>query len=258
MVKKLFWVVVVLAMTTGIVYANEVENSVETQEQDSMVLTPEGVKDYLAATDAMAEKFGLRYDIEQFDDGSVNQITIRGGVYLGLRAGFEYNYIFGSKTNYPAWVGELGIGYRTKRMDFRAYAGIARAEYGNYSDRQGMYISPRLSLEFLYEVAALGEFEENLIKVGAGVNYHLRRAYVVDKDYMFSFVGSYPGVEIIPFEYERQFWGSRSSLTLGLYIGTDYECGNGKAAFGVTGGVHFSYRLGVQKKTVYKAANDAK
>jgi hypothetical protein len=255
MVKKIFLATIVAISSILNVYSQEYYFDDEDQAPDTISWTQDGFQSAHSAMNAMGDRFGLRYDVSYLDDGTIEGVTTRGGLYLSPRVGFEYSYVFGSKTNYPALVGELGIGYRTKRLDARFFAGVASARYGKFSDKEGKYISPRLSVEVLYEVCHDHAYEENSFKIGAELNYHLRRAYAIDKDYKFSFVGSYPGVAAI-LEYERQFWGSRSSLTVGLKVGTEYEPGNGKQAWGVCGGVYVAYRIGLQKKNVYASSVD--
>lgn len=253
--KKFLIVAAIFACPT--LYAQEVSSEVETEGSDSIVWTQEGFESAHAAMDAMGDNFGLRYDIEYLEDGSIETVLLRGGLYLSPRVGFEYNYMPKSGTNYPALSAELGVGYRTKRLDARAYVGLATCRYGNLSDKKAKYLSPRMSVEVLYEVARDHQYEENLFKIGGEVNYKLRRTYVDDEVCEFNFTGSYPGVALL-LEYERQFWGSRSSITLGARFGTDCEIGNGIKAWGFAGGVYVSYRIGVQKKKIWDASSDAK
>ena len=252
MVKRFLFAAIIAVFPAICVQSYADEN--DSNESENVVWTQDGFQSAHHAMSAMNERSGLRYDVVYRQNGSIEDVSTRGGFYLSPRVGFEYNYLFGSKTNYPAIVGELGLGYRTKRLDARFYAGVASARIGNYSDKGGKYISPRLSIELLGEVAHDHQFEENLFKIGVAINYHLRRANVVGEGYAFDFVGSYPGAALL-MEYERQFWGSRSSLTLGVYVGNDYEPGLNKQALGIAGGVYFSYRIGVQKKNIYNSSD---
>lgn len=251
--KKFFVAAAIFACPA--IYAQNASS--EEDAPETIVWTQEGFESAHSAMNAMSDNFGLRYDIEYYEDGSIETVLLRGGLYLSPRVGFEYSYMPKSGTSYPALFGDLGIGYRTKRLDARAYFGIATCRYGNYSDKKLKYLAPRMSVEVLYEVARDHRYEENLFKIGGEVNYRLRRTYVEDETCMFNFTGSYPGVALL-LEYERQFWGSRSSITLGARIGTDSEIGNGVKAWGVSGGVYLSYRIGVQKKNVWKAGADMK
>lgn len=245
---------VMIAITPAI-YAQDFDFEDESQAPDTVVWTQEGFESSHAAMNAMSDKFGMRYDISYLGDGSIESATMRGGLYLSIRLGGEYNYLFKSKTNYPAAVGELGIGYRTKRLDARTYFGVATCQYGNYSDRRAWYFAPRMSVEVLGEVACDHRFEENSFKIGGFIDYKLRRTYVEDAACKFNFTGSYPGVGLA-LEYERQFWGSRSSIAVCAHIGTDCEIGNGKSAWGIAGTVSIAYRIGVQKKDVWKSGVD--
>lgn len=251
--KKFFVVLAIFACPAIYAQSNLSEDSEEAP--DSIVWTQEGFESAHAAMDAVSNNFGLRYDIEYYEDGSIETVLLRGGLYLSPRVGFEYTHLPKSGTSYPAIFGELGIGYRTKRIDARAYFGLATSRYGKLSNKKATYLSPRMSVEVLYEVARDHRYEENLFKIGGEVNYRLRRTYVENEYCMFNFIGSYPGIALL-LEYERQFWGSRSSITLGARIGTDNEIGNGIKAWGVSGDVYISYRIGVQKKTVWKSDAD--
>jgi len=252
---KNFFVMAAIVITPA-VYAQDIETEVETEETDTIVWSQEGFESAHSAIDAMNDVAGMRYDVEYFSDGSIEGVYRRGGLYLSPRVGFEYNYLFTSKTNYPSFVGEIGLGYRTKRVDARVYAGIATCRYGNLSDKNLKYLSPRVSVEVLGEVAHDRKFEENLFKIGGAINYKLRRTYIEDEACQFSFTGSYPGIALI-LEYERQFFGSRSSLAITATVGTDCEIGNGTKAWGIAGNVSVAYRIGVQKKTVWKADMNA-
>jgi len=254
-IKKVL--VMALIAVTPAIYAQEVDFDDESAAPDSVVWTQEGFESAHAAMNAMSENFGLRYDIVYRGDGSIEEAMMRGGLYLSVRGGCEYNYIFKAGTNYPAGFGEIGIGYRTKRIDLRIYGGLGYAEYGKLSDKKAWYLSPRLSTEFLYEVARDNQFEENLFKIGAAVNYKCRRNYVDDETMEAKFTGSYPGVALV-LEYERQFWGKRSSIAVGLQVGTDCEIGNGTKNWGLAGNLTVAYRIGVQKKDVWKSNADIK
>jgi hypothetical protein len=257
MVKK-FFLMALIAITPVFLYAQTDDFGVEEEAPDSVVWTQEGFESAHAAMSAMGESFGLRYDIVYRGDGSIEEAMMRGGLYVSpIRLGFEYNYLFSSTTNYPAWTAEIGLGYRTRRVDMRIYAGLGYAEYGKLSDKDAWYLAPRVSAEFLYEVARDKQFEENLFKVGAALNYKHRRTYINDGIVESSFSGSYPGIALV-LEYERQFWGKRSSIAVGVQVGTDCEIGNGTKAWGLAGSVNISYRIGVQKKDVWKSNSDLK
>lgn len=246
-----------IAITPAFIYAQDFESDVESEAPDTVVWTQEGFESVHAAMSAMNEHNLLRYDIVYCGDGSIEEVMMRGGLYLSVRGGCEYNYIFKSGTNYPAGFGEIGLGYRARKFDLRIYGGLGYAEYGKLSNKEAWYLSPRLSTEFLYEVACDRHFEENFFKIGAGINYKCRRNYIDDETVEAKFTGSYPGIALI-LEYERQFWGKRSSIAVGLQIGTDCEIGNGTKAWGLAGNVTVAYRIGVQKKDIWKSNADIK
>ena len=245
--KKFLIAVAIFACPT--VYAQETSSVANDDNSKVVTYDEDGFKDLHSTMDAMLNQNGLRWDVIGYSNGSPIAASMRGGLYLSPRVGLEYTYLPKPGTQYPAVSAELGLGYRTKRIDARAYIGIATCRYGELSDKKARYLAPRASVEVLYEVAYDHNNQENFFKIGGELNYRLRRTYIDDETCEFRFTGSYPGVALL-LEYERQFMFSRSSITVGARIGTDNEIGNGTKAWGVNAGVYFSYRIGLQKKNL--------
>ncbi len=244
-----WFLVVAIAVATFTVNAQESVN-IEQQKNDSVELdfSDDGIKDFMESTDLIVSAMSPRLDILQNEDGSLAYMFRREGCYLSLRGGFEYRAL-SSGLHYPGYMVQLGVGYRTKKWDFRAYAGVSHAKYGMLSDKDGYYLSPGLSLETLYDFLPFGAFEENHLKVGLALNYAMKMTYVEQENVKYSSHGATPGASLL-FEYERQWWGHGSSLVVGLEVGTDFESGANSNAWGVKAGINLAYRFVVSKKTL--------